>query len=317
MNGYLLIDGNSIGHAANNMAPLTVGETPVQAIYGYLRTLRALVAAHGTLHPVVLWDGVSWRNFVFPEYKENRKKADTANDKKILEAKNTFKKQVPAIKALTKALGVDQMFSMNMEADDLAAILADRYSARGSHVMLVTADRDWLQLVGPRVTWFDPIGNRKGEKITEKDLVEKIGLPNVRQFVEMKALMGDQGDNVPGVGGIGEKGAIEFLATYGSFKDFMNQCILEKTIDYTKLPKKFRNLVDDESKAITFDRNMELVDLRSPKRPEPANLTLTRGQPDATLFEGMCRKLMFYSITKNLDTWLPAFAAFKTERIPA
>ena len=72
MKRYLLIDGNNITHAAQSMKKLTVGEIEVQAVYGFLRQIRKLIARYPILKPIVLWDGASWRNMQFPEYKENR-----------------------------------------------------------------------------------------------------------------------------------------------------------------------------------------------------------------------------------------------------
>jgi 5'-3' exonuclease len=314
MNRYLLIDGPNLTHAAQGAKKLTVGETEVQAIYTFLRIMRSLMGTYGMMKPIVLWDGASWRKMLFPEYKEGREKNHTPAYQKAQAEKDSAKKQMPAIKKALTLIGVDQVRASNMEADDLAAILADRYVARGDKVMLISGDKDWIQLVGPGISWFDPIKDRKIRKI--EDVKEHLGyeLADFSQFVEMKALMGDSGDSVPGVGGIGDKGAQEFFRAYTSWANFSNMA-LDGSLDINLVGPKFRkalqSLADDEGKRIAFARNMKLVDLRTKERPDPINLSITRGEADKGRFEEFCRRLVFQSILKDLDTWLSVFDAFR------
>lgn len=321
---YMLIDGNSLGHFYNNGATLSVGGLQTQAILGFLRALRQQVANYQTFHPVVLWDGASWRKMLMASYKENRDRAETKNEIKLLKAKDAYKTQAPYIEKALRFLGVPQVRALNMEADDLGAILADRYVAGGSKIVLLTGDKDWLQLVGPNVTWRDFANERlinltgmvKDGSMTKFE--ELTGVKTPAEFVEVKALSGDSGDNVPGVGGIGQKGAVEFVKTYGSFASFTNQVIFEKTIDHKKLPKKFRDLIDDEQKAIAHARNIKLMDLRTPARPKPQNLVVDKGTPDREKFERFCEILLFKSITQELDDWLRVFPAFRAaDTLPA
>lgn len=311
MRGYLLIDGNSISHAANNATPLKVGSQQVQAIYGVLRTMRRLLAVYANYQPIVLWDGMSWRKTIFNEYKANRDKVETIHEKRMKLQKDVLMQQKPAIEKALSLLGISQLRANNMEADDLGAILADRYSQAGNKVILVTGDRDWIQLVNEDVTWFDPINDRK---VTHRTFEEFTGVKTTRQFVELKALMGDQGDNIDGVGGIGEKGAIEFLATYETFANFSNMA-LDGSLDVTKLPKKYRVLAEDEGKRITFSRNIDLVDLRTRIRPRPEGSSLNKGEPSYRLFQLFCQKLMFKSFLDQLDNWLSVFPAYNDGRM--
>ena len=311
MTNYSLIDGNSIGHFYNNSKPLSIGEIQVQAILGVLKGLRSHVASFQSYQPVVLWDGASWRKLMFAAYKENRDKKETKTEIRAQEMKDSYKRQVPYIKKALRFLGVPQVWALNMEADDLGAILTDRYTKTGSKIILVTGDKDWLQLVGPGVVWKDPINDRL---VTTKNFEEFTGVADVRQFVEVKCLAGDMGDNVAGVGGIGEKGAIEFLKQYGSVANFTNGVILEKTIDLKSVPKKYRNLVEDENKAITFSRNIDLMDLRTTARPAPQNLQVDKGAADKDKFRQFCDLLLFKSITKDFDEWCSVFPAFRELR---
>jgi 5'-3' exonuclease len=311
MTNYMLIDGNSLGHFYNNAKPLSIGEIQVQSIYGMLKAIRSQIAGFQDYQPVVLWDGASWRKLMFAEYKENRDRKETKNEIRMQEMKDAYKKQVPYIKKALRFLGIPQVWSLNMEADDLGAILTDRYTKTGSRVILLTGDKDWLQLVGPGVVWKDFANDRL---VTQKTFAEFTGVKTVREFVEVKALCGDQGDNVAGVGGIGEKGAIEFINQYGSVANFTNGVILDKTISLKGVPKKYRNLVEDEDKAITFSRNLALVDLRTTVRPAPQALEVDKGTPDAEKFRQFCEILLFKSFLKDFDEWISVFPAFRAPR---
>lgn len=310
MQKYLIIDGNSIGHFANNGKPLRLGNMPVQAIYNSMRVLRDRLSLFQNHKPIVLWDGASWRKMMFSSYKENRDAKDTKAQLKVLALKNSYKVQVPHIKKALRFLGVPQVFALNMEADDLGAILTDRYMAAGaSEVVLLTDDQDWIQLVGPGVVWRSIRDSKK--VITETNFEEMTGCKTVRQFIEVKALAGDAGDSIPGVGGIGAKGAKQFLAEYDSFQNFMNMVCIEKAVDFKKLPKKFQNLVINEEKAIDFARNIDLVDLRTSARPAPQGLSVDKGDPNFEKFHRFCEILHFQSLLQDLETWIGAFPEFR------
>ena len=88
-------------------------------------------------------------------------------------------------------------------------------------------------------------------------------------------------------------------------------------LDGRKLPKKFRDLCDDESKLVTFGLNIDLMDLRTKKRPAPINLKLTPGAASVQKFRDFCDLLMFRSITQEFDNWLSVFPAFQNEGLAA
>lgn len=308
---YLIVDGNSLGHMAQNMKPLSIGNFPVQSIYGFLRTLRAYAQTYSFATPIVLWDGLSWRNTVYPEYKENRKKAETRHEIAKQASNKAYAQQRPHIQKALGFLGVTQISASNMEADDLAAILCNLYTKQGHRCTLMTEDRDWLQLIGPLVSVEQPKAEHK-RRITLDNFEEITGCSSPKMFIEMKALMGDGGDNIKGVGGVGDKRAIEFLNTYGSFSDFLNRVSLEKSINLKSLPKWQRDLVEDEAKALAFDFNIRLVDLNTSARPAPKDWFVNKGEPSADNFRKFCDTLLFKSITDNFDNWLMPFPAWHT-----
>lgn len=302
---YLLIDGNSVGHAMNANKVLSLGEFQVQAIFHFLKTLRSYCSVYQNTIPVVIWDGLAWRYKAMPGYKSDRNKAVKKYEVARAEQRKHYEKQRPYIQKALRFLGITQIVTQNMEADDMGAIMCDLYASQGARVTLLTDDRDWLQLVQPNVVWTSPV--RDKPRVSIDTFEDFTGIPTPKQFVEMKALMGDKGDSLDGVGGVGEKGAIEFLKTYGSFSNFIEQVCIEKTIDLDSLPKKYRNLIEDESKAITFETNMKMMDLRTPARPAVEGLIVDPGEPSAENFRKFCDLLLFRSFTDNFDLWIEVF----------
>lgn len=311
---YLLIDGNSIGHMAQNMKPLSFGTMQVQAIYGFLRILRSHASKYSFATPIVLWDGLSWRKQVFRAYKENRDKAVTKHDIAKQESNRAYHAQRPYIEKALSFLGVTQVKAQNMEADDLAAILTNLYVSQGHKVHLLTEDQDWLQLIREGVSVERP---RTKDRITLANFEEVTGCATPAMFLQKKALMGDGGDNVPGVGGVGEKRAMEFVLTYGTFSNFLNMVSLEKSINLTTLPKWQRDLVEDEAKAIAFDFGMKLMDLNTTARPKPEGMHVFRGEPSAENFRRLCDLLLFKSITDQFETWISIFPVAHLAAQPA
>lgn len=307
--GLLIIDANNIAAAANSTTKLHAGEMEVQAIFGFLRTLRAAQSIYGALmKPICCWDGRSWRYDIYPDYKKTRNKPveeQTKSDRAMAEARKSLNEQRPHIRRALELLGVSQLIAMNYEADDLAGMLVRRYRPQERRMLLLSGDKDWIQLVGPFTGYLDPI---RDIKITPKTLEEKTGVKDVRAFLEMKALMGDVSDNVSGVGGIGDKGAKELLNSYGSVTAFTNAWH-EGTL--TDVPKKFRDFAESVDKQAIFLRNLRLMDLMEPKeRPEPQDLVLTKGALDVEGFAQFAREFEFNSILSDLSGWI---APFKTK----
>jgi DNA polymerase I len=302
--GFLLIDGNNVGNAANAMRPMSVGEQPTQAVFGFLRSIRPSVALYSDLlTPIVLWDGRSWRYDAYPEYKAARTKVSvTANDYKVEKARADYNKQVPLIKEGLKLLGIRQMYSNNMEADDLAGILIERYQGTRRMVM-ISGDKDWLQLVGPGVAWVDPI---RDTRVTTKNFQEKMGVADATAWLDVKCMMGDTSDNIPGVGGIGEAGAKHIVNTYGSVASFTNR-IMSKEIKVEELDKKYRDFALEEDRQIAFVRNRILMDLRCKNRPKPEAMTLTYEPFNNAGFKDFCQRYLFQSILRNYDNWIEIF----------
>jgi 5'-3' exonuclease len=324
--GLLLIDVMNLLHAANGSSPLRVGDLPTQGIYNFLRSLRMAVSTFPQLTPICLHDGRSWRHDAFSEYKSSRTaEPKTASARKLADLRAQIAPQKPYVHTALKHLGVRQASASNLEADDLAGIFVRKAIEQDRKVILLSADKDWVQLIGNNVTWFDPIHDlrlsqgslpkRLGWCLDKKDLIASktdrtddrfLGVPSPRAWLEMKALMGDISDDIGGVGGIGKKGAIEFINMFGSANTFFSS-VDAGTIDITGLLKKFADLATDKSKYDVFQRNMMLMDLSSKLIPAPANFHIDIGCYDQKEFESFCRALMFKSFLTDISDWMRPF----------
>lgn len=297
----LLIDGNAIGYANQlGMTRLSCGDQATHAIYGFLTTLRKIMLPPtANKIPVILWDGnASWRKEMLPEYKANRK-----TDPKRLKIKDEYESQQSFIYEALTHLGIDQMRSYTCEADDLAGAYTRLLVAKGHDVELITGDQDWLQLVSPKVVWYDPIRDRRVDIMNFEDFT---GCANTRQFVEVKALMGDTSDNIKGVGGIGDKRAKELVREWGSVEGLWAGYQEGATIG----PKYLRDFVEQEEKRAAFHRNMELMHLDG-KHPSIRDRQIIKGKWNRGAFERLCNELAFMSIAKNMDSWIKPFERFK------
>jgi 5'-3' exonuclease len=262
----------------------------------------------------------------FEEYKANRNKVATKPHELKAEAlRKDFKKQLPFVKQAIKLLGIKQMTAINYEADDLAGMITERLQKSGKRGVMISGDKDWVQLLSPNVAWIDPV---RDYRLTLKTLEQKlgwdpdkkdisvvkdgnqiegwVGVPSPRAWLEMKCLMGDTSDNIPGVGKIGPKGAIDFVHAYGSFSAFINQCA-DKSIDTAKLPKALRDFSESDEKQEIFRRNMRLMDLRTVERPGVIALKSEQEPLDPIAFETFCKDMLFNSITNDLEGWLEPF----------
>lgn len=309
----LAIDGNSIAHACHNGATLTCGTLQVQAIFGFLRTLRMLLEKMpGNVKPLVLWDGrAEFRYALWEHYKGNRK----AMDAKQQAHKDAFRAQMPILETALRLLGVPQLRDPNLEADDLGGWLTTTLMP-GRPITLVTGDKDWLQLVNEWVTWVDVINDRK---VDQDNFFEFTGYQTVQGFVEGKALVGDNSDNVPGIDKLGDTTAQLLVAAHGSVENFLAK------IDAGTLQPKARKsktaatphpeqaLASEEGRAL-FRRNVALMDLRTGRAP--TGLVTVQQAPNPQAFELLCQRLAFASIYRQMPHFLRPFGIRYTPAVP-
>lgn len=178
----------------------------VSAFFGFFNTLLMLIRDYKPDYLVVAMDTAAptFRHILYPQYKANRDKAP-----------EDLHAQVPLIKEVLDMVDIPQIGMDGWEADDVIASLIKSASAQGVTSVMFTGDKDLLQLVGPHTRALRP--PKKGEKdyrfFGEQEVVEEFGI-RADQVVDYLALIGDSSDNVPGVAGIGPKGAVKLLQDY-------------------------------------------------------------------------------------------------------
>lgn len=205
----LLLDGNSLAYRAFFALPLLTNENGIHtnAVYGFTMMLQRILEEEKPTHMMVAFDAgkTTFRHETFSEYKGGRQKTPPE-----------LSEQFPYLRKLIDAYRIKQYELPNYEADDIIGTLSLEAEKHGDEVIVISGDKDLTQLASPSTTVYI---TRKGitdiEKYTVEHIKEKYGLTPL-QIIDMKGLMGDSSDNIPGVPGVGEKTALKLLAAHGS-----------------------------------------------------------------------------------------------------
>ena len=205
-----LVDAHGYLHRAYHaLPPLTTSSgEPVGALLGFARMLLALIRRENPEYLAVCFDapGPTFRHKLFERYKATRKPID-----------EDLKKQLALARDLVAAMGLPRTEVPGWEADDLIATLAKRAESEGMQVVVVSGDKDALQLVDERVR---VLNEAKGVLLDAGKVEEKFGV-SPSQIVDYLSLVGDVSDNVPGAPGIGPVGAAKLLRRFGSLDDVL------------------------------------------------------------------------------------------------
>ena len=212
----LVIDGNFFAWRAYSTRNLSTSTgTPTSVISGMLQMIKNLFNEFRYDRLVICWDsplGSQFRKKIYPEYKANRKDAKEKN-------KSLFV-QMDSARDFFKSLNVRQAILPGIEGDDIISLVAIYYASHGHESIIASADRDLLQLISPGVKIYRP--NTK-QLVGEKEFRKMYdGLPP-SDLIKIKSLMGDKGDNIPGVQGIGERGAIQIVKEFKTLRNIMNK----------------------------------------------------------------------------------------------
>ena len=227
-----LIDGYGfVFRAFHSLPPLTRPDgTPVGAVYGFTNMLIKLLAGLNVTHAAVVFDSGSktFRNDIYPAYKANR---PTCPEELI--------PQFSIIRESAESLNLSILEKIGFEADDIIATIAKKAEAEGYEVLIVSSDKDLMQLVGENIHMYDSMKNRM---IGIEQVIEKFEV-GPKKVLDMLSLIGDASDNIPGVKGIGPKTAAELIKQFGSLENIF------ENLDQVKQEKRRQLLIEGAEKA--------------------------------------------------------------------
>lgn len=255
-NKLLLIDGSSVAYRAffalYNQIDRFKNATGLHtnAIYGFHLMLNHLLERVEPSHVLVAFDAgkTTFRTELFADYKAGRAKTP-----------DEFREQLPFIREMLDAMGIRYYDLQNYEADDIIGTL-DKMAEETSvpyDVVIASGDKDLIQLADDNtVVEISKKGVAEFEEFTPAYLMEKMGITPT-QFIDLKALMGDKSDNIPGVTKVGEKTGLKLLTEFGSLEGIYDH------IDEMKASKMKENLINDKEQAF-LSRTLATIDTKAP-----------------------------------------------------
>lgn len=276
-----LIDGSSYIHRAfhairelSNSAGL-----PTNAIFGFTRMLLKLVQDRNPEYMAMIFDarGPTFRHEIYSPYKANRPPMAEA-----------LSVQIPYIKAVTKAFNIPSVEKNGFEADDLIGTFSRLAEQTGFDVVIITGDKDFIQLLTERITIWDPMK----DKAISVDTIRKEYEIDPGQFVDVMGLSGDSADNIPGVPGIGPKTAVSLIKSYG------NMDALYKDLDRVSRKKLHDKLLEHEQQA-RLSKHLVTIDTAVPIPFDPDAYKL--GAPDADALYSLFKELEFKELLKSVS----------------
>ncbi len=243
----VLIDGNSIVNRAFYGLPdlTTTDGRHTNGILGFFNILLKLLEEEQPKYLAVAFDvkHPTFRHEMFAEYKGTRKGMP-----------EELREQIPVLKELLDACGILRLERPGYEADDILGTLAKRSEAEGLEVSLVSGDRDLLQIADDVIKVRIPKTKRTGTEIEDyytQDVIDKYGLKPM-QIIDLKGLMGDASDNIPGVPGIGEKTAVKLLTQFET---------VENTIEHIDevMPNKARESLKENKHLAVLSKELATI----------------------------------------------------------
>ena len=229
----------------------------------------------------------SFRKEIYPPYKGNRS-----------EPPEDLIPQFPLMRAAVRAFGLVPIEQDRFEADDLIATYARQARERGADVLIISADKDLMQLIGPGVSMYDPAsgeagakGSREERRIGAEEVLSYFGVPP-EKVVDVQALAGDSTDNVPGARGIGLKTAAQLISEYGGLDALLARA------GEIKQPKRREILTDPDSVAL-INVSKQLVSLACDVPVETPLDDLGLAPPDGKTLVAFFKALEFSTITKR------------------
>ncbi len=275
-----LIDGTAYIHRAYHaIRDLTNSKgLPTNAVFGFTRMLIKLMEDRSPQYIGMFFDakGPTFRQDMYKEYKANRPPMP-----------EDMAMQIPYIKEITAAFNLPIIEMQGYEADDLIGTLARAAEKEGYEVIMVTGDKDFMQLVTDKAAIWDPM---KENTIDLKTIREKFGI-EPHQMIDVQGLSGDSTDNIPGVPGIGQKTALDLIKTYHSM-----QQLYEKLETITK--KKQRENLENFKDQAFLSRELVTIDTAVPVDVELAEFKVSA--PDRKKLGELYKNLEFRQLQQSV-----------------
>lgn len=285
MASVTIFDGNNIAMAcaytgrdmANDKGVLTGG------LFNFLRSLKKIQTNYPSDKIIVAWDAAnSWRKDILPTYKESRKQERSPQVEEWFRA---FNFQRGEMKRMSMMLGVEHITSPRQEADDLAGHLVESLQD-STQITLVTNDNDWFQLVRPNARVYRPL---KEDFLSLENFQEVTSCKDPQEFLHVKSIIGDDGDDVPGVEGVGLITALKYVR--GELKAGKKVESIQNWLQNPDGYDRTRKLVDLVKKIDNYDQFVEVMSC----------------QKNSTEFVKACEEYQFGSIIKELQHWQKLF----------
>ncbi len=302
---FLILDGNALLHRAwHALPPLTTKDgRVVNAAYGFTMVIENMREQLRPDYMAVAWDlpGGTFRDEIFENYKAHREKKE-----------DELYEQIDVIQDILESYGIPSLSAEGMEADDVIGTIATKYGKRkDTKVMIVTGDLDSLQLVDDKeveVVFFQK-GISQTKTYDEDAVMERYGL-RPDQLIDLKALMGDSSDNIPGLAGVGQKTATTLLQEHGTIEGIYDA--IERGDVPEKFAKKFNGQEDEVVKMrelVTIVRDVDLEGFRLSE----AKVT----EPEVGALVEQFRDLEFRNLLKKYVSDEPVPAKKKKKRASA
>src|SRR6266404_3118002 len=274
---------------------------PTNAVYGFIRMLLKLLKEERPRHIAVVFDSPrkTFRDDLFESYKANR-----------VEAPSDLNVQVPYILRAVEAFRIKSLVLEGFEADDVIGTLAARATAKRLDTVIVTEDKDFMQLVGPHVTLWNTMRDRR---VDAREVRARLGV-DPSAVVDVMALMGDSIDNIKGVPGIGEKTATALIKHFGSLDKLYAHVPEVETIVGLRGAKRIAALLAEHRSSAELARKLVSIDTAAPVEADVSALDWP-GIDERAVSE-LLRELEFHSLLNELtpaQATLPAGGAQRRE----
>lgn len=280
----VLLDGNSLAYRAFFALPLLTNDSGIHtnAVYGFTMMLQNILKEEQPTHVLVAWDAgkTTFRHSTFSEYKGGRQKTPPE-----------LSEQFPYLRKLLKAFNIPQYELENFEADDIIGTLSRAASEEAAKTVVISGDKDLTQLATDSTTVCI---TRKGitdmEIYTPAHIEEKYGIEPL-QIIDMKGLMGDASDNIPGVPGVGEKTALKLLKEYGSVEH------VYESLDAISGKKLKENLTNNEEQAY-MSKQLATIEVNAPITISLQDLSYNG--PDEEQLTTLYKELKFTTLLEKM-----------------